>query len=53
MPEQEVMSILLEELLLWFLSQGGSIEQSGSPFKKSASQEDLDVLFEEITVFRK
>lgn len=40
MSKQEVMVILLEVLLLWSLSQGGSIKQSGSPFEKSVSQAD-------------
>lgn len=31
MPEQKVMVIRLEVLFLWSLSQGGSIEQNGSP----------------------
>lgn len=33
MPEQKVIVIRLEVLLLRSLSQGGSIEQNGSPFK--------------------
>lgn len=39
MPEQKVLVIRLDVLFLWSQSQGGSIEQNGSPFKNQQAMQ--------------